>query len=127
MLSWLNKISIRNFVLAASAIILATLILGNLWRSQLSAELALIPQQLNILAQTETALQELRYHTTQIQQFMTDASLTGDAEAVTLANQHAQAAKDLLPMLALHPICQSDKIIAIQMLPFVKLLIPLKD
>lgn len=100
MLNWLNKISIRNFVLAASAIILATLILGNLWRSQLSAELALMPQQLNILAQTETALQELRYHTTQIQQFMTDASLTGDAEAVTLANQHAQAAKDLLPMLA---------------------------
>lgn len=99
MLSWLNNISIRRFVLVASLIIVVSLIMGNLWRAKLTKDLAQLPEKLSVLSHTEEALQELRYHTTQIQQFMTDASLTGDEDAIKQAREHAQSAKQLLPQL----------------------------
>ena len=99
MLNWLNTISIRRFILCASAIIMLTIAAGSIWRARLTSELALLPQALIQLSHTATALQELRYHTTQIQQFLTDASLTGDDEAIREAESHAREAKALLPQI----------------------------
>jgi len=45
-------------------------------------------------------LQELRYHSAQVQQFLTDASLTGDAESIQEAKSHQDAMTALLPTLA---------------------------
>jgi hemerythrin-like metal-binding protein len=45
-------------------------------------------------------LQELRYHSAQVQQFLTDASLTGDAESIQEAKSHQDAMAALLPTLA---------------------------
>ena len=42
-------------------------------------------------------LQELRYHSAQVQQFLTDASLTGDAESIQEAESHQDAMAALLP------------------------------
>lgn len=99
MLTWLNQISIRRFILCASAIIMVTIAAGSIWRARLTSELALLPQALIQLSHTATSLQELRYHTTQIQQFLTDASLTGDDAAIREAESHAREAKALLPQL----------------------------
>ncbi len=99
MLNWLNRLSIRRFILCASAIIMVTIAAGSIWRARLTSELALLPQELIHLSHSATTLQELRYHTTQIQQFLTDASLTGDPEAINEANEHARLAKELLPQL----------------------------
>lgn len=44
-------------------------------------------------------LQELRYHSAQVQQFLTDASLTGDAESIQEAKSHQDAMTALLPTL----------------------------
>lgn len=50
-------------------------------------------------ANRQITLQELRYHTTQVQQFLTDAAVSGEQDSVTEAEQHAQAARQLLGTL----------------------------
>ncbi len=65
----LRNVSIRHLLLSASLIILITMALAGLWRSSLTARLGELPNQLIISANEQIALQELRYHTTQVQQF----------------------------------------------------------
>ncbi|MFM5670898.1 bacteriohemerythrin [Aeromonas hydrophila] len=95
----LRNVSIRHLLLSASLIILITMALGGLWRSSLTARLGELPNQLIISANEQIALQELRYHTTQVQQFLTDAAVSGEMDSIGEAEQHAQAARQLLERL----------------------------
>ncbi|WP_421143987.1 bacteriohemerythrin [Aeromonas dhakensis] len=95
----LRNVSIRHLLLSASLIILLTMALGGLWRSSLTARLGELPNQLILSANEQITLQELRYHTTQIQQFLTDAAVSGEMDSIGEAEQHAQAARQLLERL----------------------------
>ncbi|MBL0677348.1 bacteriohemerythrin [Aeromonas dhakensis] len=95
----LRNVSIRHLLLSASLIILLTMALGGLWRSSLTARLGELPNQLILSAHEQIALQELRYHTTQVQQFLTDAAVSGEMDSIGEAEQHAQAARQLLERL----------------------------
>ncbi|HDT5895326.1 chemotaxis protein [Aeromonas hydrophila] len=95
----LRNVSIRHLLLSASLIILITMALGGLWRSSLTARLGELPNQLIVSANEQIALQELRYHTTQVQQFLTDAAVSGEMDSIGEAEQHAQAARQLLERL----------------------------
>ncbi|WAF76920.1 bacteriohemerythrin [Aeromonas dhakensis] len=95
----LRNVSIRHLLLSASLIILLTMALGGLWRSSLTARLGELPNQLILSANEQIALQELRYHTTQVQQFLTDAAVSGEMDSIGEAEQHAQAARQLLERL----------------------------
>lgn len=94
-----SGLSIRHFTIAISLIIVVVLLAGNLWRNRLIDELAAQPDALIALSNTQIRLQELRYHTTQVQQYYTDASLTGDADSVVQAKQHGDAALAVLAEL----------------------------
>ncbi|RFS20788.1 bacteriohemerythrin [Aeromonas dhakensis] len=95
----LRNVSIRHLLLSASLIILLTMALGGLWRSSLTARLGELPNQLILSANEQIVLQELRYHTTQVQQFLTDAAVSGEMDSIGEAEQHAQAARQLLERL----------------------------
>ncbi|TNI17497.1 bacteriohemerythrin [Aeromonas dhakensis] len=95
----LRNVSIRHLLLSASLIILLTMALGGLWRSSLTARLGELPNQLILSANEQITLQELRYHTTQVQQFLTDAAVSGEMGSIGEAEQHAQAARQLLERL----------------------------
>ncbi|WP_324055106.1 bacteriohemerythrin [Aeromonas dhakensis] len=95
----LRNVSIRHMLLSASLIILLTMALGGLWRSSLTARLGELPNQLILSANEQITLQELRYHTTQVQQFLTDAAVSGEMDSIGEAEQHAQAARQLLERL----------------------------
>ncbi|WP_421170143.1 bacteriohemerythrin [Aeromonas dhakensis] len=95
----LRNVSIRHLLLSASLIILLTMALGGLWRSSLTAHLGELPNQLILSANEQITLQELRYHTTQVQQFLTDAAVSGEMGSIGEAEQHAQAARQLLERL----------------------------
>ncbi|MFQ2302283.1 bacteriohemerythrin [Aeromonas dhakensis] len=95
----LRNVSIRHLLLSASLIILLTMALGGLWRSSLTARLGELPNQLILSANEQITLQELRYHTTQVQQFLTDAAVSGEMDSIGEDEQHAQAARQLLERL----------------------------
>lgn len=89
MSSLLHNISIRRLLLGASLIILLTMILSNIWRSTLTSQLGLLPGEVIKITNVQIALQELRYHTTQVQQFLTDAAVSGEQDSIGEAEQHA--------------------------------------
>lgn len=93
MSAWLIRASLKTSVLFFSIILIVTLILYGVWRENVLREINQIRDievhDYNIALQ----LEELRYNSVQVQQFMTDASLTGDQEAITEAKQFAEAAK----------------------------------
>ncbi|MFB2865901.1 bacteriohemerythrin [Aeromonas sp. MdU4] len=95
----LHNLSIRRLLLGASLVILLTMVLGGIWRSTLTDRLGQLPEQLITSANHQIALQELRYHTTQVQQFLTDAAVSGEQDSIGEAEQHAQAARQLLDTL----------------------------
>ena len=92
MFSWLARLSTRRFILCCSALILLAIALISVYRlyelnrveQAVAEEIALHDQAISLLT--------LRYHTTQIQQFLTDAALTGDTDAISEARTHQQAA-----------------------------------
>ncbi|MBL0612460.1 bacteriohemerythrin [Aeromonas jandaei] len=97
--SWLARFSLRAFTLWCVAVIVLTLLLTGILDQRLHRQLILVMEDSSHLNATQNTLQELRYHTTQIQQFLTDASLTGDESSMSEARNHAEAAKSLLPSL----------------------------
>ena len=67
-----------------SATVLILVALGlSLWTSYQVNRLDDLGSQLEKLSEAQEGAQELRYHTAQVQQFYTDASLTGDREAAS--------------------------------------------
>ncbi|WP_303845374.1 bacteriohemerythrin [Aeromonas sobria] len=99
MFALLRNLSIRHLLLGASLVILFTMVLGGIWRSTLTDRLGQLPAQLITSANRQITLQELRYHTTQVQQFLTDAAVSGEQDSIAEAEQHAQAARQLLGTL----------------------------
>ncbi|MBM0493387.1 bacteriohemerythrin [Aeromonas jandaei] len=97
---WLALYSLRTFTLWCVALIVLPLFATSVLDQRLSRQLAAMDEETAHLNNTQNLLQELRYHTTQIQQFLTDASLTGDAGSMAEARSHSDAAQALLPGLA---------------------------
>ncbi|QTL96368.1 bacteriohemerythrin [Aeromonas jandaei] len=97
---WLALYSLRTFTLWCVALIVFTLFATSALDQRLSRQMAAMDEETAHLNSTQNLLQELRYHTTQIQQFLTDASLTGDAGSMSEARSHSEAAQALLPSLA---------------------------
>ncbi|WP_033135888.1 bacteriohemerythrin [Aeromonas finlandensis] len=95
----LHNLSIRRLLLGAGLVILLTMVLGGIWRSTLTDRLGQLPEALISSANRQITLQELRYHTTQVQQFLTDAAVSGEQDSISEAEQHAQAARQLLATL----------------------------
>ena len=93
MKNWFNTLSVRRLALSMSVLIVITLVAGTLWRSSMTSSMAEVSRKLAELATTQLTLQELRYHTVQVQQYLTDASLTGDQPSIDEAQRHAEAAK----------------------------------
>ena len=103
MFSWFARLSTRRFILCCSALILSVIALISVYRLyELSRVEQAVAQEIALHDQAITLL-TLRYHTTQIQQFLTDAALTGDTNAISEATTHQQAATRLQAELdALH-------------------------
>lgn len=99
MVNWLYHVSTRRLIIFVSAFIIFFIAALAGYRYYKYEE------NVNSIYRTidyhnETIyLQELRYHSAQIQQFLTDASLTGDVEAIEEAKSHQQAITALLPNL----------------------------
>lgn len=100
MQAWLAHFSLRRFTASALIFIISTLIISNLIQDEMVSNIKDINKNTESINQKYEQLQELRYHTTQIQQFLTDASLTGDSDAISEANAHVAAANSLLPTLS---------------------------
>lgn len=98
--NWLARYTLRAFTLWCAALIVLTLVVTSMLDQRLSHEIGATYEESAHLNETQNLLQDLRYHTTQIQQFLTDASLTGDEESLTAARHHSDAAQALLPGLA---------------------------
>ncbi|GAA4493055.1 bacteriohemerythrin [Pseudaeromonas paramecii] len=94
---WLARFSLRRFTLLCSLLILLSILSTTLLGMRLSKQIDHLGAEAAHLNHIQDALQALRFHTSQIQQFLTDASLTGDADAVSEARSHQAAAQALLP------------------------------
>lgn len=97
--SWLNNISTRRLIQIVSLFIFIFMISLSgygYYKYQQNEDSV----KLTISYHNQTIkLQELRYHSAQVQQFLTDASLTGDAESIQEAESHQDAMAALLPTL----------------------------
>ena len=100
MFSWLSQLSTRRFILCASLVILATVAIISGYRFYALAQLQRAVGTEIQLHDDAITLQELRYHTVQLQQFLTDASLTGDSGAIAEAKAHQLATAPLLQTLS---------------------------
>ncbi|MGL6627447.1 bacteriohemerythrin [Aeromonas jandaei] len=98
--SWLARYSLRTFTLWCVAVIVLTLLITGGLDQRLHRQLIQEVEESAHLNSVQNILQELRYHTTQIQQFLTDASLTGDDGSISEARSHSEAAQALLAGLA---------------------------
>nr|WP_321239773.1 bacteriohemerythrin [uncultured Tolumonas sp.] len=97
--SWLHNISTRRLIQIVSLFIfifITSLSGYGYYKYQQNEDSV----KLTISYHNQTIkLQELRYHSAQVQQFLTDASLTGDAESIQEAKSHQDAMTALLPTL----------------------------
>lgn len=97
--SWLHNISTRRLIQIVSLFIFIFMISLSgygYYKYQQNEDSV----KLTISYHNQTIkLQELRYHSAQVQQFLTDASLTGDAESIQEAKSHQDAMTALLPTL----------------------------
>ena len=97
--SWLNNISTRRLIQIVSLFIfifITSLSGYGYYKYQQNEDSV----KLTISYHNQTIkLQELRYHSAQVQQFLTDVSLTGDAESIQEAKSHQDAMTALLPTL----------------------------
>lgn len=99
MRTWLDKCSIRLFLVLFSVILLGLLggYLG--WRNSAESRNEQLHAQESINATTVLLMQEIRYSSVQVQQFLTDASLTGDKESITEARRYADTLKQQISQL----------------------------
>lgn len=75
------KISIARLMSSCAAVLLLSAVGLSWWMSSQVNRLDELGHELSTLGEAQENAQELRYHTAQIQQFYTDASLTGEREA----------------------------------------------
>jgi methyl-accepting chemotaxis protein len=93
------KFSIARLMFSGAAALVLVALGLSLWISHQVNTLDEFSSQLENLSDAKQGVQELRYYTAQIQQFYTDASLTGDQEAAAEAHQNFQHAQNKLTEL----------------------------
>lgn len=89
--SWLSRVSTRRFILFSSGLILLLILSVSCYRLYVLSQFDQAVTAEIALHDRSITLQTLRYHSAQIQQFLTNASLTADSSAITEANEHSQA------------------------------------
>ena len=97
--SWLSRVSTRRFILFSSGLILLMILSVNFYRLYVLSSFDKAVAEEIALHDRAISMQSLRYHSAQIQQFLTDASLTADSSAATEADEHRQAISSLLTEL----------------------------
>lgn len=90
MLTWILNCSIRRFVLIFSILLISMLSSYLVWRNSVQKEIELLYQLDKGNSEQTIIMQELRYSSVQIQQYLTDASLTGNQESINDAKQYAE-------------------------------------
>lgn len=75
MLTWIWNCSIRRFVLIFSILLILILSSYLVWRDAAQQAIEKLYQQDKVNAEQSLLMQELRYSSVQIQQYLTDASL----------------------------------------------------
>ena len=93
------KISIARLMSSCAAVLLLSAVGLSWWMSSQVNRLDELGHELSTLGEAQENAQELRYHTAQIQQFYTDASLTGEREAADEGQQHYRQALEKLTAL----------------------------
>ena len=89
MLTWILNCSIRRFVLVFSVLLILILSSYLVWRDSAQKTIEKLYQQEKATAEQSLMIQELRYSSVQIQQYLTDASLTGDTDSIGDAKRYA--------------------------------------
>jgi len=77
--SWLSRVSTRRFILFSSGLILLMILSVNFYRLYVLSSFDKAVAEEIALHDRAISMQSLRYHSAQIQQFLTDASLTADS------------------------------------------------
>ena len=114
-MSLISRYSVRRLI-AFTGITYAVLFAGiSAYRFNLLDENQVASRHALELHNQAIELQELRYHTAQIQQFLTDASLTGDNEAIEEARSHQTKINHLIQQLPQHLVDELPSTIAAQM------------
>lgn len=93
------QISIARLMSSCAAVLLLSAVGLSWWMSSQVNRLDELGHELSTLGEAQENAQELRYHTAQIQQFYTDASLTGEREAADEGQQHYRQALEKLTAL----------------------------
>lgn len=93
------KFSIARLMISCAAVLLVSAVGLSWWMSSQVSRLGDLGQELTTLSDAQESTQELRYHAAQIQQFYTDASLTGESEAADEGQQHHQQALEKLALI----------------------------
>ncbi len=96
MKAFLNRIDLMTLIRGISLAFVAILLALELWLVNVQKEVAVAQQAENRASEELIDFQNLRYHVVQVQQFFTDASLTGESEPVQLARDHAEKAQAVL-------------------------------
>jgi len=101
------KLSIRRLVALSASILCALLLLGNLivWNS--NASLAAAAEEASRVEQSIRAFKDTRFHVVQIQQFLTDAAVVGEADFSQATAQREKALSQLERLAGLWPARQA--------------------
>ncbi|RMF17221.1 MAG: hypothetical protein D6758_06750 [Gammaproteobacteria bacterium] len=91
-----DRIPLMTMIKVISAVFVVTLIVLELYLVNESSKLEKVRAEADLKTHLMTEVQELRYFVVQVQQFYTDASLTGETAPVKEAEAFARKALDLL-------------------------------
>ncbi len=96
MMNWLQRMSLLELVRGLGTLVVVMVVGSALLLHRGIAELDDVAGEQAVAVELATEMQDLRYFTTQVQQFLTDASLTGEEEAYQEAVQFHRKAVELL-------------------------------
>ncbi|CAK0778725.1 methyl-accepting chemotaxis protein [Gammaproteobacteria bacterium] len=95
----IHTISIRQLMTSLVALISIFMLGLMIMVWQKSHEINDDLRSLTEFGQTASMVKDIRYHTVQVQQFLTDAALTHESDGITEARNHARAAQTLFDQL----------------------------
>lgn len=90
------KLNIARLMIGSATTLVLVALGLSLWTSSQVGMLDELAHQSDKISDAREVVQELRYHAAQVQQFYTDASLTGDRESEVEGHQHFQQALEKL-------------------------------
>lgn len=100
MKNWLANSSIRLFLILFSVILLGLLGSYLMWRSNAEHRNEQLHERERTNFTAALLMHEIRYSSVQVQQFLTDASLTGDRESISEARHYADLLKQQLAQVS---------------------------